>query len=58
MFTIVVVSVGLIVGTYRCVKYKKNGGTSNKVRYYDYSKYIIRHKKNDISLSRRSKDSM
>jgi len=45
------VSVSII----RCVIYKK-GNTSKKLRYYNYSKYTIKHKKLGKSLSEQSKN--
>lgn len=55
MFTLFILGTGLAVGIYRCSLYKKDN-KATKVKYYNYSKYSIKHKKLNQSMSEQSKN--
>jgi len=51
---IVVIGIGTVISAIR-IKMSKKSGKSKKLKYYNYSKYTIRHKKMGQSLNEQSK---
>ncbi|WP_164509097.1 hypothetical protein [Clostridium rectalis] len=55
MYTVVIIGTGFIVGIIRCYIYKKNKN-SNKIQYYNYSKYAVKYKRLNNNINQQSKN--
>lgn len=56
METLIIIGAGLTISVIRIVVFKKGRKSKDKkLVYYNYSKYIIKHKKMGQSLSEQSK---
>lgn len=55
MELMIVLGVGTTIGIVRIFISKRGGNSGKKLRYYNYSKYTVKHKKLNQSLNEQSK---